>query len=173
MICLYEPCLISDLGNCPVLGTVGEDDRLGASAYRGSRQLGATQEMAMKIHYTIALSMLAGVAIGGTAIQTLHAQAKPPVYMVAINEISNQEGYTKQYLPAAQKTLKEHGGVYVAAGPGTQIDGSFPKGRVVILRWESMEALNGWRHSPEYEAIRKVGEGFAKYNVVAVDGVKP
>jgi len=170
---LYEPWLISDLGNCPVLGTVGEDDRLGASAYRGSRQLGATQEMAMKIHYTIALSMLAGVAIGGTAIQTLHAQAKPPVYMVAINEISNQEGYTKQYLPAAQKTLKEHGGVYVAAGPGTQIDGSFPKGRVVILRWESMEALNGWRHSPEYEAIRKVGEGFAKYNVVAVDGVKP
>jgi uncharacterized protein (DUF1330 family) len=173
MICLYEPWLISDLGNCPVPGTVGEDDRLGASAYRGSRQLGATQEMAMKIHYTIALSMLAGVAIGGTAIQTLHAQAKPPVYMVAINEISNQEGYTKQYLPTAQKTLKEHGGIYVAAGPGTQIDGSFPKGRVVILRWESIEALNGWRHSPEYEAIRKVGEGFAKYNVVAVDGVKP
>jgi uncharacterized protein (DUF1330 family) len=46
------------------------------------------------------------------------------------------------------------------------------KGRVVILRRESMEALNGWRHSPEYEAIRKVGEKFAKYNVVAVEGVK-
>jgi len=116
--------------------------------------------------------MLAGVAIGAAAIQTLHAQARPPVYMVAINEISDQEGYTKQYLPTAQKTIKEHGGAYVAAGPGTQIDGSFPKGRVVILRWESMEALNGWRHSPEYEAVRKIGEGFAKYNVVAVDGVK-
>jgi uncharacterized protein (DUF1330 family) len=47
-----------------------------------------------------------------------------------------------------------------------------PKGRVVILRWESMEALNGWRHSPEYEVIRKVGEKFAKYNVVPVEGVK-
>ena len=123
----------------------------------------------MKIRYTVALSMLAGVAIGAAAIQTLHAQARPPVYMVAINEISDQEGYTKQYLPTAQKTIKEHGGAYVAAGP---IDGSFPKGRVVILRWESMEALNGWRHSPEYEAVRKIGEGFAKYNVVAVDGVK-
>ena len=116
--------------------------------------------------------MLAGVAIGGAAIQTLHAQSRPPVYMVAINEINDQEGYTKQYLPTAQKTIKEHGGAYVATEPGMQIDGSFPKGRVVILRWESMEALNGWRHSPEYEAIRKVGEGFAKYNVVAVDGVK-
>jgi uncharacterized protein (DUF1330 family) len=126
----------------------------------------------MKVRYAVALSMLAGAAVGGTAVQSLHAQAKPPVYMIAINEISSQEGYTKQYLPTAQKTIKEHGGVYVAAGPGTQIDGSFPKGRVVILRWESMEALNGWRHSPEYEAIRKIGEGFATYNVVAVDGVK-
>ena len=79
-----------------------------------------------------------------------------------MNEIADQEGYTKQYLPTAQKTLKDHGGVYVAAEPGTHVDGSLPKGRVVILRWESMEALNGWRHSPEYEAIRKVGEGFAK-----------
>jgi uncharacterized protein (DUF1330 family) len=34
-----------------------------------------------------------------------------------------------------------------------------------------MEALNRWRHSPEYEAIRKVGEDFAKFTVVAVDGV--
>jgi hypothetical protein len=56
-------------------------------------------------------------------------------------------------------------------GPGTQIDGSFPKGRIVVVRWESMEALNKWRHSPEYEAARKVGEGFAKFTVVAVDGV--
>jgi len=70
----------------------------------------------MNIHYTVALSMLAGVAIGAAAIQTLHAQARPPVYMVAINEISDQEGYTKQYLPTAQKTIKEHGGAYVAVG---------------------------------------------------------
>src|SRR5438309_1037894 len=126
----------------------------------------------MKVRYTVALSMLAGAAIGGAAIQALHAQTKPPVFMVAINEIIDQEGYLKQYLPTALKTLKEHGGVLVAGGPGTQIDGSFPKGRVVILRWESMEALNGWRHSSEYEAIRKLGEGFAKYNAVAVEGVK-
>jgi len=125
----------------------------------------------MKMQYMMALSVVIGVALGTAAMQTLHAQAKPPVFMVAINEINDQEAYTTQYLPTAQRTIKDHGGVYVAAGPGTQIDGSFPKGRVVILRWESMEALQGWRHSPEYEKIRKVGEGFAKYNVVAVEGV--
>jgi uncharacterized protein (DUF1330 family) len=72
----------------------------------------------------------------------------------------------------SQKSIKEHGGVYVAAGPGTVIDGTLPKGRVVILRWESMEALKGWRNSPEYVAARMIGESYAKYNIVAVDGVK-
>jgi uncharacterized protein (DUF1330 family) len=119
----------------------------------------------------VVLSILAGAVIGAAAIQTLHAQAKPPVYMVAINEIKDAEGYRTKYLPTAQKTIKDYGGVYVAAGQGTQIDGAFPKGRVVILRWESLDDLNKWRHSPEYEEIRKVGENFANYNVVAVEGV--
>jgi uncharacterized protein (DUF1330 family) len=99
----------------------------------------------MKAQWTVTLSMLAGVALGAAAIQTLHAQAKPPVYMIAINEISNQEGYAKEYVPPAQKSVKDHGGVYVAAGPGTQVTGNLPNGPVVILRWESMEALQRWR----------------------------
>ena len=40
----------------------------------------------MKTRITIAVSMLAGALVGGAAIQALHAQAKPPVYMIAINE---------------------------------------------------------------------------------------
>ncbi len=42
----------------------------------------------------------------------------------------------------------------------------------MILRWDSMEKLLAWRHSPEYEAARKIGDKFAKYNLVAVEGVK-
>jgi hypothetical protein len=36
----------------------------------------------MKAPHVIGLSMLAGVALGATAIQGLHAQAKPPVYVI-------------------------------------------------------------------------------------------
>ena len=126
----------------------------------------------MKTQYAVTLAALLGIGVGAVAVQGLHAQAKPPVYIVAINEIINQEGYLKEYLPTALKTMKDHGGVVVAAGPGTQIDGSFPKGRVVIQKWESMDALLGWRHSAEYEKIRKLGEGFANYNLVAVEGPK-
>ena len=126
----------------------------------------------MKIRYTVALSMLAGAAVAGAAMQTLHAQARPPVYMIAINEVSNQDGYTKEYVSPAQKSVKDHGGVYVAAGPGTQVAGNLPGGPVVIIRWESMEALQGWRNSPDFQAALKVGEKYAKFNIIAVNGVK-
>src|SRR5262245_25453183 len=95
----------------------------------------------MRARSIVALSMLAGAVIGGAITQGVFAQTKPPIYMIAINEVIDQEGYLKQYLPAALKTLKDHGGVLIAGAPGTPIDGAFPKGRVVILKWESMEAL--------------------------------
>ena len=125
----------------------------------------------MKIRYSAGIALIAGVLMGASAVQVLQAQAKPPVYMIAINEVSNEEGYTKEYAPAAMKSIKDQGGVYVAAGPGTQITGSLPKGRTVILRWESLEALQKWRNSPEYQAALKIGEKYAKYNIVAVNGV--
>jgi uncharacterized protein (DUF1330 family) len=131
-----------------------------------------TGEFAMTPRSKIAASTLAGFALGALVIQALHAQPKPPVYMIAINEVSNQEGYTKEYLPAAQKAIKDHGGVYVAAGPGTQVAGNLPNGRVVILRWESLDALQKWRNSPEYQAALKNGEKYAKYNIIAVNGVQ-
>jgi uncharacterized protein (DUF1330 family) len=126
----------------------------------------------MKTRLTIAVSMLAGAVVGGAAIQALHAQAKPPVYMIAINEVSDQERYAKEYVSPAQKSVKDHGGEYLAAGPGTRVVGNLPEGPVVILRWESMEALQAWRNSPEFQAALKIGEKYAKFNIVAVNGVR-
>jgi len=43
----------------------------------------------MKTRYTVALSILAGVAVGAAAVQALHAQAKPPAYVVAEIDVTN------------------------------------------------------------------------------------
>jgi uncharacterized protein (DUF1330 family) len=126
----------------------------------------------MKAQYSIALSMVVGATLGGAAIEVLHAQAKPPVYMIAINELTDPDRYAKEYVPPAQKSVKDHGGEYVAAGPGTQLTGNLPQGPVVILRWESMEALQAWRNSSDFQAVFKIGEQYAKFNIVAVNGVK-
>jgi uncharacterized protein (DUF1330 family) len=34
-----------------------------------------------------------------------------------------------------------------------------------------MEKLMGWRNSPEYQAALKDGEKYARYNIIAVNGV--
>jgi hypothetical protein len=50
----------------------------------------------MKTSYTVALSMLAGVALGGAAIQGLHAQSKLKAYGIAeieVTDASAQPGY--------------------------------------------------------------------------------
>jgi uncharacterized protein (DUF1330 family) len=126
----------------------------------------------MKTRFTIAVSMLAGAVLGGAAIQALHAQAKPPVYMIAINQVRNPDGYAKEYVPPAQKSVKDYGGEYIAAGPGMQIEGNLPDGAVIILRWESVEALQRWRNSPEFQAALKIGEQYAKFNIIAVNGLR-
>ena len=88
----------------------------------------------MKSCYTIALSTLTGVAIGATAIQTLHAQAKPPVYAIALNQLTDAEGYAKDYLPKGRAAIIANGGVYVAAGKGNVITGDVKADRVVVLK---------------------------------------
>jgi uncharacterized protein (DUF1330 family) len=159
------PALSGAFATAAWLAKAGEKGNIRPADYQ-------KEEQQMKPRWTVALSMLVGVALGAAAIQTLHAQAKPPVYMIAINEISNQEGYTKEYVPPAQKSVADHGGVYLAAGPGIQVTGNLPSGPVVILKWASVEALEGWRNSPEFQTALKIGEKYAKFNIITVQGVR-
>ena len=61
----------------------------------------------MKTHYTVALAMLAGAAIGATAVNGLHAQAKAPLYLVSEIDVTNPEAYGKEYAPKSQALIKE------------------------------------------------------------------
>jgi uncharacterized protein (DUF1330 family) len=125
----------------------------------------------VKSGHVVALALLAGIGIGAASVHDLQAQAKPPVYMVGMIQVSNADGFAKEYLPPAGASIKAHGGVYVAAGPGTAIEGSPPGTRFVILKWNSLEQLRGWRDSPEYTAAHEAGEKYATFNVFAVNGV--
>ncbi len=129
----------------------------------------------MKSWYT--LTMLAGVGIGAFAVQTIHAQTKPPVYYVAEIEVTNPDGYAKEFAPKAQALIKAAGGRFVAiggaAGQGkvTAFDGEAPK-RVVVQVWDSMDKIEAWRANPDYKELReKVGNKYAKFHAWAVEGL--
>jgi uncharacterized protein (DUF1330 family) len=126
----------------------------------------------MKTRSAVALAMLAGIGMGALGVHGLHAQSKPAVYMIGMVDVGNADGYAKEYLPPAVASIKAHGGVTLAGGPATTIEGSPPGTRFVILRWDSLEQLKSWRNSPEYTAAHKLGEKYAKFIVVAVNGVE-
>ena len=95
----------------------------------------------MKTGYAVASAMLAGIGIGALGLHGLQAQTKPPVYMIGMVDVPDPAGYAEDYLPPAQASIKAHGGVYIAGGPGTVIEGSPPGTRFVILRWDAQRYL--------------------------------
>ena len=125
----------------------------------------------------VGLGMLTSAALSGLAVEELHAQVKPPVYFVGEIDVSNPDGYAKEYLPKAREIIKAHGGRLIAAGgaagSGAQViavDGEAPK-RVVIYQYPNVDAVRAWRNDPAYEQARKIGEKYAKYRTFAVEGL--
>ena len=49
---------------------------------------------------------------------------------------------------------------------------TYLKDQLSSFAGQSMEALEGWRNSPEFQAALKIGEKYAKFNIVAVNGLK-
>ena len=106
----------------------------------------------MKTEYTVALSMLAGIAVGAVAIQELHAQSTPKAYVVTEIEVINQEAQNA-YLPKVGEVIKTTGGTYLARGGKiVALEGEAPK-RVTIVAYDSLEKAQASRNSPAWTAL--------------------
>jgi uncharacterized protein (DUF1330 family) len=126
----------------------------------------------MKIHYTIALAMLAGFGLGTVAVQGLHAQAKAPVYQVTEVEILNPEAYSKDYAPKASAAIKAAGGKFLAVGgKTTALDGDPPKSRIVIQQWDSVDQIKAYRDSAVFKELLPMRDKLAKFRTYAVEGI--
>jgi uncharacterized protein (DUF1330 family) len=126
----------------------------------------------MQTRFTVALSMLSGFALGVGAIQVLHAQAKPPTYLVTEIDVTNQDAYMKEYAPRATAAIKEAGGRYIVQGGKTQaFDGAPPPGRVVITVWDSPEKIQTWRNSASFKELLPLRDKYAKFRSFSVEGV--
>ena len=130
----------------------------------------------MNDRYRVALVMLTCTAAGVLGGEALHSQARPPAYLIGQIDVSDPDGYAKEYLPKAREIIKAHGGQLVAAAgaatsgsPVIAVDGEAPR-RAVIYMYPNMDALQAWRNDPAYVAVRRVGEKYAKYRTFAVEG---
>jgi uncharacterized protein (DUF1330 family) len=106
----------------------------------------------VKANLKLAIALVAGAAIGGVAVQGLHAQGTPKAYVVTEIEIINQEAQNA-YLPKVGEVIKSTGGAYLARGGKIiALEGDAPK-RVTIVVYDSLEKAQASRNSPAWTAL--------------------
>ncbi len=111
----------------------------------------------MKTKYKVAIALVAGTAIGGAAIQSIHAQMKPPTYVVvAIRKITDADSF-KTILPKYPATMAAAGGNFVIRTDKiTSLDGT-PPARLILIKFDSVEKAQAWHNlaaTKELDAIR-------------------
>ena len=129
----------------------------------------------MNVNRKLMLALFGGVAIGGVAVHGLHAQTKPIAYVIAEIDVTNQEAFTKEYVPLATKALSDGGSGYkrVAVGKIVSIEGAAPKPRVVINSFDNMDKALAAFNSPAYKEARKIGDKYASsFRVIAVEAAQ-
>jgi uncharacterized protein (DUF1330 family) len=130
--------------------------------------------MFMKTQYTIALSVIAGVAFGAAAIEVLHAQGKPMGYVIAENIVNDQPAYAKDFAPAIAKEIEAAGGKFLARGGKTiSMHGTPPAPRVVIVQFESVDKAQAWANAAGTKAAFAIGGKHATLQDYIVEGVSP
>ena len=128
----------------------------------------------MKTRYTVALSMIVGAALGGAAIQGLHAQAKAPVYyVIEINKITDAEGFKviTQRPRGGADVAKELGGHYIARTDKiTALDGTPPQ-RFIAYAFDSVEKAQAFNNSPYMKEVNAIRDKTTQARTFIVEGM--
>ena len=128
----------------------------------------------MKTNYKLALRLLAGAALGAAAIQGLHAQAKPPAFQIVEVTVNDQDGFSKEFLPAIAKVHQEVGGKFLARGGKTvSFQGAPPAPRIVLIQYDNMEKLQAALGSAAMKSAVAVGNKYATQRIYGVEGLAP
>ena len=109
----------------------------------------------MKTQYAVALAVVTGFGLGAVAVQGLHAQAKPPAYVVvAVRSIKDADAFKAGVIDkASPAALAAAGGRYVVRTQTVKsLDGPSPQ-RFVLLAFDSMEKALAWNDLPATKEI--------------------
>jgi uncharacterized protein (DUF1330 family) len=109
--------------------------------------------------------MLVGAALGVGAIKMLHAQAKPPAYLIS-NITVNNETLFKEWADKINPTFAQFGAKYVVRGGQTiAIPGSGePAKRTTLIVFESLEKGEGVERSDAVKQARSMPDRSAKFH---------
>jgi len=124
----------------------------------------------VKTQYAVTLSILAGIGLGAAAVQGLHAQAKPPAFMIIeINKINDVEGFKAitQRPRGGADVAKELGGHYVARTDKiTALDGTPP-----AYAFDSVEKAQAFNNTPYMKDVNAIRDKTTQARSFIVEGI--
>jgi uncharacterized protein (DUF1330 family) len=133
----------------------------------------------IEMKWKIAAAVASAIAVSACGAAIVKAQTTAPAYLpayfVALVNVKDEEGYTKEFLPKVQPLIKEAGGEYVAGGFNKThpITGEPPPNRVVIIRFEGgLSAIGEW-YEKQKSIEEEIGHKYATFQSFAVEGVEP
>jgi uncharacterized protein (DUF1330 family) len=94
-----------------------------------------------------------------------------PAYVIVETDIHDPEQY-EQYKTASPGAVAAGGGRFVVRGGELAVlEGDWRPSRLVVLEFEDLEAAKRWYASERYQEAKKLRDGAARLNMVAVQGV--
>ena len=117
-----------------------------------------------------------GLVVTGPGARALAQEKIPvtaPAYYVADFAVTDREGI-KPYSAAVEGTFAPYGGRFIVRGADpVALEGHAPKGRLVVIRFESMEKAQAWYHSPAYDALKPIRQRSGISNIYILRGLAP
>jgi len=129
------------------------------------------EENQMKLK--LAFAMLLGAALGIGAIEVLHAQAKPPAYLISDITVNNETLF-KEWADKINPTFVQFGAKYLVRGGQTvAVPGSAePPKRTTLIVFESLDKAKAWNESDAVKQARSMPDRGAKFHSWLVEGTQ-
>lgn len=95
-----------------------------------------------------------------------------PAYLIVETDIHDAEQY-ERYKEASPAAVEAEGGRFIARGGELAVlEGDWHPKRLVLMEFEDLEAVKRFYVSPAYEQAKRLREGAANLNMVAVQGIE-
>ena len=94
-----------------------------------------------------------------------------PAYIVVETDIHDPEQY-ELYKRASPAAVTAGGGRFIARGGElTVLEGDWQPKRLVLLEFPDLETAKRFYESPQYQEAKRLREGAARLNMVAIEGL--
>lgn len=94
-----------------------------------------------------------------------------PAYFVADVRVTDPQEFQK-YASQVPELIARFGGHYIGRGAGVDpMEGDWKPETWVIVEFPTLEALQGWYNSPEYQSLLQIRLRSAVSNAVSIKGV--